>query len=253
MLAFIIGFLSVFSIPSDLAADPQINFYDSLKRPARAKIPSDTTGRFVEINRIFIIGNRITREQIILRELSLKPGDIVYNLDLPSLFDLDKKKLINTRLFNKVEIRTLELDAKKIDLLIDLNERWYTFPSPIFELSDRNFNEWWQTYNHDFRRVNYGLRLYQFNMRGRNETLRFMAQFGFQRRFELLYRFPYIDKKQKHGLSLELGFHETKNLAFQTVGHKYEFLKSDEILRRDRIAAVTYTYRKSFYRTHALK
>lgn len=215
-------------------------------------VVTDSTGRFVLINRIFILGNRQTREQIILRELSVKPGDLIYNLDLPEAIDLDRKKLINTRLFNTVEIRMLELEDNKVDLLIDLNERWYTFPSPIFELSDRNFNEWWQNYDHDFSRVNYGLRLYQFNMRGRNETLRFIAQFGFQRRFDLMYRFPYIDKKQKHGLSVEAGFHETKNLAYQTRDHKYVFAESDEILRNERRAGITYSHRRSFYKTHSV-
>jgi hypothetical protein len=99
--------------------------------------------------------------------------------------------------------------------------------------------------------VNYGLRLYQFNMRGRNETLRFIAQFGFQRRFDLMYRFPYIDKGQKHGLSIDLGFHETKNLAYQTTDHKYVFAQSDQILRNERRAGITYSYRNSFYQTHS--
>ena len=253
MLAIIIGFFSCFTFDHDAAVvHGDRVFADSVKRP-RKNQPTDTTGRFLEINRVFIIGNRITRDQIILRELTLKQGDIIYSEDLPGILDLDKKKLINTRLFNKVEIRVLELNARKIDLLVDLDERWYTFPSPIFELSDRNFNEWWQNYGHDFKRINYGVRLYQFNMRGRNETLRFMAQFGFQRKFELLYRFPYIDKKQKHGLSLELGFLETKNLGFRTADHKYEFLTADHILRRDRVAGLTYTFRKSFYTTHAVK
>lgn len=216
-------------------------------------IPPDSVGRFIQINRVFIVGNRITRDQIILRELTLKQGDIIYNLDLPAILENDKKKLINTRLFNTVEIRPLELQPGFVDLLIDLNERWYTFPSPIFELSDRNFNEWWQTYDHDFRRVNYGLRLYQFNMRGRNETLRLTAQFGFQRKFELSYRFPFIDKKQKHGLILDGDFTETKNLAYRTVDHKLDFLKADNILRTTRGAGITYTYRNSFYVHHSLK
>ena len=112
--------------------------------------PIDSAGRFIHINRIFIVGNRITRDQIVLRELTLKQGDIIYSLDLASILERDKKKLINTRLFNTVEIKTLELQQDYIDLVIDLNERWYTFPAPIFELSDRNFNEWWQNYNHDF-------------------------------------------------------------------------------------------------------
>ena len=253
MLALIISFVSVFSSGHGPSNHDTRVYADSLKRPLKKKELVDTTGRFLEINRIFVIGNRRTRNQIVLRELTLKQGDVIYSSDLPGILDLDRKKLINTRLFNKVEIRTLELDDRKVDLLVDLNERWYTFPTPIFELSDRNFNEWWQNYDHDFKRVNYGLRVYQFNMRGRNETMRFMAQFGFQRRFELLYRFPYIDKKQKHGLSVDFNFIEAKNVAYMTEDHKYQFLKSETILRRDRIAGLTYSYRRSFYKTHTVK
>lgn len=253
MLAFIIGFLSLFTNagPSD-RVDSIAS--DSLKRPRQNRhIALDTTRKFVQIKRIFLVGNRITRDQIILRELSLKPGDIIYSADLAGTLDLDRKKLINTRLFNTVEIKIMELDAKNIDLVVNLTERWYTFPSPVFELADRNLNEWWQNYNHDFRRVNYGLRLYQYNMRGRNETLRLHAQFGFQRKFELLYRFPYIDKKQKHGLSVDLGYLESKNLAARTFDHKYIYSKSNYILKSDRVAGLTYSYRKSFYKTHSAK
>lgn len=254
MLAVLLSFLSLFSSP-DKSHEDHSSFTvlaDSIKRP-RHRVPVDSTGRFVEINRIFIIGNKITRDHIILRELTLKTGDIIYTLDLPGVLDLDKKKLINTRLFNTVDIRTLELDSSKIDLLIDLNERWYTFPSPVFELSDRNFNEWWQTYNHDLNRVNYGLRLDQFNMRGRNETLRLHAQFGYTRRFDIMYRFPYIDRRQRHGLIVAFGFQETKNLAYQTLDHKLDYLEDDNILQTVRNVSLTYTYRPSFYESHAFR
>jgi outer membrane protein assembly factor BamA len=226
---------------------------DTIKRPSKGRLPHDTTGHPLVVNRILIMGNRITKEQIILRELTVKPGDVVNSAELPILLDLDRKKLINTRLFNTADIKVLDYSNGTIDLLIDVNERWYTFPSPIFELADRNFNEWWENYNHDFNRVNYGLRLYQFNMRGRNETLRFTAQFGFQRRFEISYRFPYIDKKQKQGLTFDFDFAETKNLAYQTLDHKLDYLEADNLLRVTRGGGVTYTYRKSFYTSHSLR
>lgn len=251
-MAIILIFLSCLSFSHDGQKHPlRLSALDTANVRTDQPAAADTTGKFLRINRVFIVGNRLTRDQIILRELTLKPGDIIFSLDLPSILDLDRKKLINTRLFNTVEIRTMELADNKVDLLIDVNERWYTFPSPIFDLSDRNFNDWWQNYDHDLKRVNYGLRLYQFNMRGRNETLRFIAQFGFQRRFELMYRFPYIDKRQKHGISIDLGFHETKNLAYATRDHKYVFTHSDQILRNERRAGVTYSYRNSFYQTHS--
>jgi outer membrane protein assembly factor BamA len=235
------------------AAPVSYAYSDSVKRPVKNKVVHDSTGSFLRINRIFIVGNKITKDQIILRELTMKPGDIVYSAELSIILDLDKKKLVNTRLFNTVEIKTLEFQKDELDLLIEVNERWYTFPAPIFELADRNFNEWWQNYNHDFRRVNYGLRLYQFNMRGRNETLRLTAQFGFQRRFEVSYRFPYIDRKQKQGLIIDFDFSETKNLPFRTFDHRLDFLRSDELLRTTRGGSLTYTYRKSFYTSHAIR
>ncbi|SKC56556.1 BamA/TamA family outer membrane protein [Ohtaekwangia koreensis] len=252
MLAIIFSLISFFTPAKSTQISDSTALSDSTKRPSRTRIVADSTGRFLRINRIFIVGNRVTRDPIILRELTLKSGDFIYSSDLQSILEVDKKKLINTRLFNTVEIRTLELETDQVDLLIDLNERWYTFPSPIFELADRNFNEWWQNYGHDFSRVNYGLRLYQYNMRGRNETLRFLAQFGFSRRFGITYRFPYIDKKQRHGLAIDFDFAETKNLAYRTADHKLVFLESEDIVRTMRTGGLTYTYRPSFYESHIL-
>ncbi|MCI0750866.1 MAG: BamA/TamA family outer membrane protein [Flammeovirgaceae bacterium] len=225
---------------------------DSIKRK-KIVYPNDSLGKYVMVNRLFVTGNRVTRDQIILRELTLKSGDVIYSLDLPDILKQDERKIFNTRLFNTVEVRTLELEPNKVDILVEVHERWYTFPVPIFSLSDRNFNEWWETYNHDFRRTNYGLRLYQYNMRGRNETLRLTAQFGFQRLFELSYRMPYIDKKQKHGLVFDFAYFENKNLAYQTLDHKLEFKKSSDLLRTVRKVGLSYTFRNSFYQNHLLQ
>jgi len=225
---------------------------DTIRYPNH-EIVSDSINKYIEINRIFIIGNRLTKDHIILRELSMKSGDAINASRLDAIIEQDRKKIYNTRLFNTVAIRKLEIEPNKIDLLIDLNERWYTFPTPIFELSDRNFNEWWQNYDHDFSRINYGIRLTQFNMRGRNETLQATMQFGFNRNFSLRYSIPYIDQKQKQGLMVDLYFAESKNLAYQTVEHKLDFYSSKRLLRETRGASITYSYRNSFYETHAIK
>ncbi len=206
----------------------------------------------LHVNRIFIVGNRLTRDHIILRELSLKAGDTVSLARIDEVINLDEQKLFNTHLFNTAEIRKLPVDSTHVDLLVDLDERWYTFPSPIFELSDRNFTEWWKNYDHDFNRINYGIRLYQYNVRGRNETLLATMQFGFNRVFALRYTIPYIDRKQKHGLVLDFDFQESKNLAYRTVDHKREFYSSRHLLSERRGVGLTYTYRNSFYDRHFL-
>lgn len=226
---------------------------DSVKQPRLRNNLPDSAYRPVRINRILIIGNRITREHIILRELSLKPGDTVNYYLLPELLSRDKNKLFNLHLFHSTDIRMLELEPGLMDLLVEVNERWFTFPVPRFQLSDRNFNEWWENYNHDFKRVNYGLRLYQYNMRGRNETLLLTAQFGYVKRFELTYQIPYFDRKQKQGLILETDYIDNKNLAVQTLNHKLDFLEMRSLLRNTRGLALTYTYRNSFYYQHRIK
>jgi len=90
-------------------------------------------------------------------------------------------------------------------------------------------------------------------MRGRNETLTFVAQFGYVKRFELSYRFPYIDRNQKHGLAFDLDYSEVKNMPYRTLNHKLDFIESEEIMRTTRGAAVSYLFRNSFYETHMLK
>ncbi len=215
-------------------------------------IPQDSIiHRVVTINRVLIIGNKITKERIISRELSLTTGDTISSRKLDAVLELDQRKIYNLRLFNTVTVRWIEISPTTVDLLIEVNERWYTFPVPIFEISDRNFNEWWQTYNGDLRRTNYGLRLYKYNFRGRNETLRFTAQFGFTRRFELQYRVPNLDSKQRHGIIVDFKYSEPKNLAYFTEDHKLLFLQGRTTLRTTQSVGLTYSFRKSFYETHS--
>lgn len=255
MLAFIYGVIfSIASSGQPLVVDGTLLFADTVKRSSRAKgFHPDSTGQYLEVNRIIILGNKLTRNSIILRELSLKKGDIINEADLDIVLQKDQRKLFNLRLFNTVTIKPLAMGNGLIDLLVEVDERWYTFPVPIFQLSDRNFNEWWENYNHDFSRVNYGLKLYQFNVWGRNQTLVLTAQFGFQKRFEFQYRIPYIDKNQKQGIIFEMDFVEAKSVADSTINHKLNFFKSEHVLRNSKGIGITYTYRNNFYIHHRLK
>jgi len=248
MLAAILGIVGCFGIP---ATGNHFNKDSKVDTVILTSVDT-TVARLVQVNRILIIGNKVTRDRIISRELSLKQGDTISTTRLPQVLVRDKNKIYNLRLFNTVTVRVLGLTADQIDILVEVTERWYTFPSPIFELSDRNFNEWYQNYNHDFNRVNYGMRLLQQNVRGRNETLRLTAQFGFTRKFDLSYQIPYIDRKQKRGLVLTFDYAEPKNLAYYTNAHKLVYLQSRQTLKHTYGAGITYSYRKSFYETHSI-
>jgi hypothetical protein len=215
-------------------------------------VADSTANRILHVNRILIIGNKVTRDRIILRELSLHPGDTVSSRNIEDILIRDRSKIYNLRLFQTVVIRTIPADPDMVDILVEVTERWYTFPQPIFELSDRNFNDWWVNYGHDLKRVNYGLRLYRNNFRGLNEYIRFTAQFGYSRRFSLLYRVPNIGKSQKHGLAFDVDYAEPKNLAFQTVDHVQDFLENRSTLKKSLGFSGSYSYRRSFYTTHSM-
>jgi outer membrane protein assembly factor BamA len=217
------------------------------------RVPVDTlAGSVLTVGRIIILGNKVTRDRIITRELSLHPGDTISSGNLADVLIRDRSKVYNLRLFQTVVIRPVPAGTGGVDILIEVTERWYTYPQPIFELSDPNFNVWWRTYNHDFKRVNYGIRLYRNNFRGLNEYIRVMAQFGYNRRFGLLYRVPNIGRSQKHGLAFNIDYEQPKNLAFQTADHERIYLEEHKTLKTSLGLGGSYSFRRSFYETHSI-
>lgn len=213
----------------------------------------DTLGaQILEINRIIILGNKVTRDRIITRELSLHPGDTIGSESLADVLIRDRSKIYNLRLFQTVVVRTIPADQNKVDIIIEVTERWYTFPQPLLELADRNFNVWWYNYGHDWKRVNYGMRLYRNNFRGLNEYIRVMAQFGYSRKFGLLYRVPNMGKTQKHGLAFNVDYAEPTNVQVFTVDHVGQFLETLKTQKKALGISASYSYRKSFYETHSL-
>jgi outer membrane protein assembly factor BamA len=204
---------------------------------------------YVIIREISIEGNRRTKERIILRELSFKTGDTIAVESIEKVLLLNRNRIFNTGLF---VITKLELSGdsvyKKIN--IRLKERFYTYPIPIFELADRNFNEWWQQRGHDIHRTNIGINFQQKNVRGRNETLKIKAQAGFTKKVELGYFIPYLNKNQKTGLSVMVSYSTNKKVAFETDSHKLNYTESDENLRKRFYTTLTLSHRGKFYQTH---
>ena len=121
----------------------------------------------VQIDKVFIIGFKKTKEHIIRRELSIIDGQYLSRAELEEAITADKRKLVNTSLFLSVDINVIELSEEKVDIIIRVSERWYFFPIPIFNLADRNFTEWWVNQNADLSRVDWGIKLRHFNFIGR--------------------------------------------------------------------------------------
>lgn len=209
------------------------------------------------IRDVMIEGNRRTKRHIIIRELDLKKGDTVTIGDTTYLLEWNANKVFNTLLFTKANVDMKVVndslqEVKQVDLLVKVKERWYTFPNPIFELADRNFNEWWYLRNRDLSRVNYGMRFVQKNFRGRNEEVRIVAQGGFTRQFGVTYIIPYITRQFSEGLRISASYSTNKAIAYRTVDNELQFVKAeDRDLRKRFNASLTFNKRIGFFENHS--
>ena len=129
----------------------------------------------VFLKNIQIKGNNITKEDIIMREVVIISNTFYEYKDLKEAIKSTKNNLINLKLFNFVEIEELT-NSDTTNIIINLTERWYIWPYPILEISERNFNSWWREFSSnnytDFSRLNYGIFLNWENFRGKNESLK---------------------------------------------------------------------------------
>lgn len=212
-----------------------------------------TSTRYVTIDNIFLIGNKRTKASIILRELRIKKGMLIYYPDLVKQMKMDQNKIYNTRLFNTVQINSLDLNSERVDIVIQVDERWYTYPIPILKIADRNLNDWLRNQGGDLSRINYGLKFTQYNMRGRNEKLKISAQFGFTNNYSISYKIPYIDRSKKNGLEMKVGYGESKSTPYTTEGHKQVFSTSENIQFKKIYSLVSYTHRSRFYDFHEVR
>lgn len=209
-----------------------------------------------------IYGNKRTKERIIQRELSIKQNLKVAISDTAAFLKLEREKVFNTRLFNEVNISVQEAVRQQgpdkgyeliyADVEIVVRERWYLFPLPVFELADRSFNEWLFNRNADISRVNYGIRVNQYNLTGNNDPLAVTFQTGFTQSYGLEYAFPYVDKKMNGGLKLYASYATNKQVAVSSEENKQNFvLDSNGIGRTRTNLGAAYTLRQGFFLTHS--
>lgn len=203
------------------------------------------------INSVVVFGNNQTKDYIILRELAFKKGDTLNKEKLLYYRDKAMQQVFNLKLFTSVYIEIKPQKASNIlDVHIYVKERWYLFVIPILELGDRNFNEWWQTKRLD--RLNYGVRVTRFNMRGRNETMRINLQSGFTRKLSLDYEFPYINKALTIGSAVNFTYSDNREIWYSTQNNKLQrYRDEDNIVFRRYKTGITFNYRQKIYSTHS--
>jgi len=217
-----------------------------------ASAQTNSSARAITVGTIELSGNKKTNKNIIFRELLFAQGDKFSQDEFSKRVNQSRLNLLNTSLFNFVTIDTiLSLDTADLvtmDVQIAVLERWYLWPVPILQITDRNLNSWLQT--HDFTRINYGIDLKWYNFTGRMDELDAIIQFGKNRQLSLAYQDPYIDKKKHIGVGFEAGYKNNREVGYLTQDDKLLFAFVPEGLSTEKYFSVNSTFRKNIFTTH---
>lgn len=187
-----------------------------------------------------------------MREIPFHSADTIDVNQFGNYLKAARQNLLNTSLFNFVTVDTIPAGNHRVNVLVSVAERWYTWPVPIFEVQERNFNEWWKTKNLD--RANYGFYLNRDNFRGRKEDLSFYFQFGYTEKYGISYKIPYLNKKQASGAGFSVSHSRNREIAYKTHNHQVVYFKNpDKHIRREFTGKLNYTYRKGIHNRHFLE
>lgn len=221
-----------------------ISTYSQAQNPGQ-----DTSAAFFVIGSISLEGNRVTKPRIIQRELTFAVGDTIKAEKLEKLIERSKYNLINTLLFNFVDI-DITREANEFHVHIKLVERWYIFPIPFVQIAERNFNAWWA--NKDFSRLDYGAYIIKNNFRGRKESITALVRLGFNEQYRLTYDIPYLNKKQTLGISFTSGYSQHHEIFYASKDNKQQFFKSEKRSTHELDGMISLNYRQGLYSTHSL-
>jgi outer membrane protein assembly factor BamA len=201
------------------------------------------------ISSIQVSGNKKTKRYIIEREMRFKSGDSVAAAGLYEKLQQSQQLIYNTAIFTEVKVEPVFLSATEVSILVSVKEKWYIYPYPQFQLVDRNFNEWLNTYNADLERVVYGLNFTHYNLSGRRDQLKVGLSNGFSRNISFTYSAPYSNSVLTEGFSIDVGLTQYRDLIYQTSKNNLPLRYNNPgFARTSFFASASYLKRKGFYR-----
>jgi len=201
---------------------------------------------YVVVKEVKVIGNKTTKTSIMLREIPFSIYDTIQAKNLISELERVKNNLLNTSLFNFVTVDPVYFDDQNISIFITVEERWYWWPIPIFEIQESNFNTWWL--DKDLDKANYGLFLSKQNFRGRKETLSFILQGGYTEKAGVQYVAPYVNKKKTNGLNGQFSYSRNREISYAVSNNVRDFLRSeDKYIQKEINSTIGYELRPKLY------
>lgn len=203
------------------------------------------------VRNITITGNKTTKDFIILRELTFQAGDTMQFPDSAKQFTQSERNLNNTSLFNFVTITATpgapDSTSPQLVINVDVKERWYTWPAPIFDVQEPNLNTWWRN-GHNLDRASYGAMITRYNFRGRRETVAAIAKFGYTQQFGGQYSIPFMNRKKTLGMTVTGLYTRNHEVAYATQNNVLVFYNDPHNrIRKEVSASAKFSYRRGIY------
>lgn len=211
------------------------------------QLPPDTAAKLF-IAQIHVAGNKKTKRYIIEREMRMKVGDSILASEIYSRLATSRDLVYNTTLFTDVTIVPFFLSATDVRIDVAVAEKWYVYPAPLFQLVDRNFNEWITTQNASLERVVYGLKFAHYNLSGRRDQLRVYLLNGYARNISFNYTAPYSNRALTEGFSVAVGFTQNREVIYGTSKDNVPLRYTNQGFARNQFSvAGSYIMRRGFY------
>ncbi len=206
----------------------------------------------VLLNDIIISGNEKTKPAAILRELRFEPCSYYAPGVLEKRIKEASSQLMNTGLFIHAHTELQKIGDNKVNVLVDVKERWYIFPIPFIKPVDNSFFHWATQNNKDFSRLNYGIRLTHRNLTGRNDRLHINFMNGFTRQVTLQYNGLYLDSDMKWFTNFNFQYGNNRAINYKTEHNKVVPVRTlnDDFVHNFFRSYVDVTYRKAIKTRH---
>lgn len=147
------------------------------------------------VDSIKINGNELTKEFIILRELTFAIGDTITE----KIANYNRERIYSLEIFNQVRLIPQRTDNKNI-LNINIEESWFIYPVPFINAVDD-----------DLKKLSFGLFLKVKNFRGMDEELGATFSVGYNPSLFLTYYNPNIGWKENIFIRTILGYSDIEN------------------------------------------
>lgn len=188
----------------------------------------DDASEYVLVSEIIIEGNDVTKDAVILRELTFVVGDTISLQHFDEVLKVSRENVLNTTLFNFVSIEQKDDDSTENGVVVQITvvERWYLWVYPYLAYSDRNLNAWYEA--NDITRFSYGVEMKYRNFLGLKHNLNLTVIAGYNQNYGLSYDMPFGIGKQTLGFEVGVRYKRDKEVQYITESNKISYFNGDD-------------------------